>query len=110
MNWKILGQVSLLLVTLGFSSLASADTTWIDVRSVVEHKLDRIEGDVRISHSDIVEGVNQMLLDKDTEINLYCRSGGRAGKAMVALQNAGYINVSNDGGIDDARKKRGLLE
>lgn len=110
MNWKILGQILLLLFSIGFSSMASADATWIDVRSVAEHKLDSIEGDIRISHNDIVEEVNQMQLDKGTEINLYCRSGGRAGNAMLALQEAGYSNVSNDGGINDARKKRGLLE
>ena len=110
MSWKKIGQVSLLLFTVGFSSMANADTTWIDVRSVAAHKIDNIEGDIRISHNDIVEEVNQMLLDKGTEINLYCRSGGRAGKAMLALQEAGYTNVSNDGGINDARKKRGLLD
>ena len=110
MNWKILGQVLLLLLAVGFSSLANAEPTWIDVRSVAEHRIDSIEGDVRISHNDIVSQVNEMSVAKSTEIHLYCRSGGRAGKAMSALQEAGYTNVSNDGGINDARKKRGLIE
>ena len=110
MNWKILGKISLLLLAISFSSLANADSTWIDVRSKIEHSIDSIEGDVRISHGDIVKEVNELFPDKGTEIQLYCRSGGRAGKAMSALQEAGYTNVSNVGGIADARKKRGIIE
>ena len=110
MNWKILAKISLLLMAISFSSLANADSIWIDVRSEVEHSIDSIEGDVRISHGDIVQGVSEMFPDKESEIQLYCRSGGRAGKAMSALQQAGYTNVSNAGGIDQARRKRGISE
>jgi phage shock protein E len=49
-----------------------------------------------------------MFPDKTTEIHLYCRSGGRAGRAMNALEDAGYTNVSNAGGIEDAREARAL--
>jgi|TARA_B110000908_G_C10157866_1_gene404534 phage shock protein E len=110
MNWKTLAKTSLLLLAISFSSLANADGTWIDVRSEAEHRVDSIEGDVRISHADIVKGVTEMFPDKDTEIQLYCRSGRRSGKAMSALQEAGYTHVSNAGGIDQARKKRGISE
>ncbi|WP_445083070.1 rhodanese-like domain-containing protein [Candidatus Nitrotoga sp. BS] len=37
---------------------------------------------------------------------MYCRGGVRAGKALSALRNAGYTNVQNVGGINDARKLR----
>ena len=90
------------------SSLSHAETVWIDVRSSPEHFLDNIEGDTRISHDDIVQEVNKLFPDKSTEIHLYCRSGGRASKAASALKEAGYTSVSNEGGIDDARKERGL--
>ncbi len=110
MNRKIFSGISLLLIAMCFSPLSNADTVWIDVRSVVEHSIDSIEGDVRISDGDIVSEVSEMFPDKSTEIRLYCRSGGRAGKAMSALRKAGYTNVSNVGGINDARKERGLSE
>jgi len=110
MNWKKLSYLSFLLVSICFSSVSSADATWIDVRSKVEHSIDHIEGDERISHGDIVKEISGIFPDKNTEIKLYCRSGGRAGKAMSALLDAGYTNVSNVGGIDDARKARGLSE
>ena len=42
------------------------------------------------------------------EIHLYCSVGGRAGKAMFAIKEAGYTNVYYAGSIDDARKERDL--
>lgn len=108
MNLNSISKIFLLFVVLFTSSLSYAEATWIDVRSKVEHTLDNIEGDVRISHDEIVTSVKGMFPDKSTEIRLYCRSGGRAGKAMSALKTAGYKNVSNAGSIEDARKERGL--
>lgn len=93
---------------LAFGPVVSAETVWIDVRGVFEHVLDNIEGDVRISHDEIVEEVEKQFPDKDTEIHLYCASGERASKAREALIEAGYENVWNEGGIDDARRARGL--
>lgn len=110
MNWKRVTHISLLLMVACFSPLSNADIAWIDVRSEAEHRIDSIAGDIRISHDEIVENVSDIFPDKNTEINLYCRSGGRAGKAMSALKDAGYTNVSNAGSIDDARKQRGLSE
>lgn len=92
------------------SYFANADPTWIDVRSAAEYKIDNIEGDLRISHSEIVKGVSKLFPNKDEEIRLYCRSGYRASVAMKKLEEAGYTNVSNAGGINDARKERKLIE
>lgn len=108
---KVTALRALLLFTLIFSaSLVQAEEVWIDVRSALEHKIDHIEGDLRVTHSDIVKEVSTLFPDKSTEIKLYCRSGGRAGKALSALNEAGYSNVENVGGIDDARKVRQLSE
>ena len=110
MNRKIFSHIALFLIVTCMSSMSHADAVWIDVRSMVEHSIDNIEGDVRISGDDIVAEVGKKFPDKSTEIRLYCRSGGRAEKAMSALAEVGYTNVSNVGGIDDARKERGLEE
>jgi len=101
-----------LAVTLAlvFSAHSLAETIWIDVRSELEHKVDSIEGDLRISHSDIVPEVQKLFPDKNTEIKLYCRSGGRAGEAAKALESAGYTHEESVGGIDDARKYRGIAQ
>ena len=107
MNWKRLSHVLFLLISICVSPLSNADTAWIDVRSKLEHNIDSIQGDLRISHNDIVQGINELFPDKHTEIYLYCRSGRRAGKAMTALKKAGYTRVSNMSSIENARTKRG---
>lgn len=110
MSWTFIRKIAFLLVVICLSSLSYANPVWVDVRSSAEHMIDNIEGDFRVSHGDIVQGIKKIFPDKSTEIRLYCRSGGRAGKAMFALKEAGYTNVSNAGGIDDARKERGIRE
>lgn len=107
MYFKKLSHI-LFFMMMCFSVVSKAETVWIDVRSAVEHSIDNIEGDARISHDDIVAGVSEIFPDKNTDIRLYCRSGNRAGKAILALKDAGYTNVSNAGGINDARRERGL--
>ena len=110
MNWNFLKLPILLVVAMSFSAALRADEVWIDVRSAVEHTIDHIEGDVRISHGEIVQKVNSLYPDKNTEIRLYCRSGGRAEKALLALEAEGYKDVKNVGGIDNARNERGIAE
>lgn len=89
------------------SDAINADTiVWVDTRSWVENKIDSIEGDPRISYADIVDGVKQLGLQKNTPIRLYCAAGARAGKAVTILQAAGYSDVENAGGIDDVRTIR----
>ncbi len=108
MNIKILIGVLFVMSTIVKVSLSHADAIWIDVRSAEEHEQSNIHGDIRISHTDIVPEVSRLFPDRNTEIRLYCRSGRRSGIAMSALLEAGYTNVSNAGGIDDARQAREL--
>ena len=110
MNGKFIIPIIWLVAAMSFSSLSYAETVWIDVRSPAEHAADSIEGDILISHDEIVRGVTKRFSDKSTDIHLYCASGVRSGRAMSALEEAGYTNVSNVGGIDDAREQRGIEE
>ncbi len=97
----LLGSLQFLL-----AGIAVAETVWIDVRSLDEYKASHIEGDLHIPYSSIVADVESYQIDKNAEIKLYCRSGGRAGKAKKALEAAGYTHVDNAGGIDDVRQSR----
>lgn len=108
MNSFFLRKTIVTVIALCFSSALYAEVVWIDVRSAFEHKIDNIEGDIRISHDEIVLEVGAKFPNKDTEIRLYCLSGGRAGKAMAALEQAGYRDVENVGSIGEARQERGL--
>lgn len=108
MKLKTLFAYAVLLISMTFPAFCLADTVWIDVRTEIEHTIDSIEGDPRISHSEIVPEVEKLFPDKNTEIKLYCRSGGRAEQAAKALEEAGYTHVESVGGIDDARMSRGI--
>jgi phage shock protein E len=87
---------------------AQTDPAYIDVRSWAEYQLDHIEGDIRITSSEIVPEVQSQFPDKSTPIRLYCAVGGRASRAAEALRAVGYTNVQGVGGIDDVRKLRQL--
>ena len=87
----------LMIMLCGFSVQAEP-TYWIDVRTAVEHSMGHLEGSVNIPYGDIAGKISAVTEDKDAEIHLYCRSGGRAGKALRTLEGLGYTNVVNDGG------------
>jgi len=102
-GFRLFGFLFLIAISLG--AVAQDEITlpdhavYIDVRTWIEHKVDHIEGDPRIHVSDIA---------KDTPIRLYCRSGIRSDRATNKLKAQGYLDVQNIGGINDARKLRGL--
>lgn len=96
-----------IVVSLLFSSLAMAETVWVDVRSAGEYQQDHIKGDIRISYSEILPKIAALYPNKDTDIRLYCRSGRRAGVAKSILLKAGYKNISNLGGIERVKSLRG---
>ena len=94
------------------SSVADNDTAsvWIDVRTTEEYSSDHINGDTNIPLATIDTDLLATQYGKDAEINLYCRSGNRAGQAMAILQEAGFTNVNNVGGIDDVRELRDISQ
>lgn len=96
------------IATFSFSTMLYASSVWIDVRSEREFEQDHIVGHTRIDHAHVKKHVEAEFPEKSTQINLYCRSGRRAGMAMNALKMAGYTNVVNIGGIADARAALGL--
>ena len=73
----------------------------IDVRTASEFNEGHKEGAINISIEDIMSGqLGQIAtLPKDSKICLYCLSGSRAGLAKIILNNNGYKNVENLGGL-----------
>lgn len=94
-------MILMLLVVLASFAAQAESAYWIDVRTGVEHSMGHLEGSVNIPHGDIAESIAAVTEDKSAEIHLYCRSGGRAGKALKALEDLGYTNVINEGGYAD---------
>lgn len=82
--------------------LNNVEATWIDVRSPEEFEKGHVEGAINIHFEDIVAGVDELGLQSDDVIYLYCGSGRRAGLALKTLEASGYSNVVNIGGLEQA--------
>ncbi|MEY8248450.1 MAG: rhodanese-like domain-containing protein [Bermanella sp.] len=100
----MLKALTLSIACLLFSSPLLADTIWLDVRSHGEFAGESLPGSINIPHTQVATDISATIKDKEAKINVYCRSGGRSGMALGVLQKMGYSNVTNVGGISDARK------
>lgn len=76
----------------------------IDVRSETEYGEAHIDGSINIPVSKIGSVIRKFAPDKKTPIKLYCRSGRRSHLAKGVLEEMGYTNVSDLGGMEYARK------
>ena len=72
----------------------------VDVRTPEEFKAGHIPGAINIRNESI-KAEPEELPDKNARILLYCRSGLRAEDAMTKLDELGYTDLSNMGGILD---------
>jgi rhodanese-related sulfurtransferase len=69
----------------------------IDVREEKERALCHIGGTL-IPLAQVLERKNE--IPEQGEVVIYCRSGGRSGRAIEALEQIGYSNLTNlSGGI-----------
>jgi len=103
---KALSRTSILLTFMLFSlSLWASDPLWIDVRSPDEYASGHVEDAVNIPYTEIGARIGEVTEDKDAVIYVYCRSGRRSGIAKQTLLEAGYINVVNLGGMEEAQGK-----
>ncbi|WP_308472703.1 rhodanese-like domain-containing protein [Neisseria gonorrhoeae] len=84
---------------------AQHSAVWIDVRSEQEFSEGHLHNAVNIPVDQIVRRIYEAAPDKDTPVNLYCRSGRRAEAALQELKKAGYTNVANHGSYEDLLKK-----
>ena len=84
---------------------AESNPVIIDVRSTEEYNSGHIENAWHMPHTEIGTLITKKNIAKDTPIILYCRSGGRAGKAKKVLSQMGYTAVKNGGGLKDMQKR-----
>ena len=72
----------------------------IDVRSAEEYDRGHIEGAINIPHSDTEALLSAIGDDTARKVVLYCGSGGRAGRAITAIEASGYTGLFNATGLD----------
>lgn len=91
-------------------NVMSSDVRVLDVRETSEYEASRLPGAVNIPRG-ILEfriGEVQEFAKKDVPILLYCRTGGRAALATLALNQIGYTNVTSITGGVMAWEQAGL--
>lgn len=89
-----------LSVLMLWGHMAIAQTLWIDVRTAQEFDAGHLEGAVNIPYDEIEQNISAISADKAADIQLYCRSGRRAGIALETLRHMGYGNVTNAGSYE----------
>jgi len=78
--------------------LKKKETIVIDVRDADEYKNGHIEGAINIPYDQIQSSVNY---NKKPDIIVYCQTGARSHVAAMLLQDMGYKNIYDMGGIND---------
>ncbi len=99
-----------ILITLVLAVVMSGNaySVMIDVRTDEEWRAGYIEGAIHIPLSEIKKNIENYEISKDEEILLYCRSGNRSGRAKVILDELGYTDVTNIGGIASVSEQYNL--
>ena len=95
-----------LVIVVGFSE--KAYSVMIDVRTDEEWNAGYIEGAIHFPLSENERDIENYEISKDEEILLYCRSGNRSGRAKVILDELGYTNTANIGGIESVSEEYNL--
>lgn len=67
----------------------------IDVRTPDEFNGGHIKGALHMNIYDADFEARLKELDRDKEYVIYCRSGGRSGKASDKMENLGFTNIHN---------------
>lgn len=80
----------------------------LDVREIFEYENGHITHAINIPLGDISLKAKN-ILPKNLPIYTYCNSGNRSAQAKIMLNNMGYENVINLGGIVDWQEKGGAL-
>ena len=81
-----------------FNENVNDDVVLIDVRTKEEYDEGHLDGAINIDYTLIEDEVNY---DLDTKIAVYCQTGARSHAAALMLEQMGYKNIYDLGGIDN---------
>ena len=77
----------------------------LDVRQADEFNAGHIKGAVLVPHDTIAKKVGSVVPDKYTPLYIYCVSCRRSAIAVEAMKRLGYTDLTDLGGMDDAKKR-----
>jgi len=78
------------------------DALWIDARQPEEYASGSVPQAINIPHDQLMSRLNEVDAEDDQMICVFCLGGKRAAMVKQALEQDGYTNVINLGGIQDA--------
>ena len=70
----------------------------IDVRTKEEYAQGHIPNSINLPLSEL-DQILKEVPDKNTPLFVYCQSGSRSARAVKSMKKAGYVDVTNIGGI-----------
>ena len=82
------------------AAAAASDTVWIDVRTPQEFAGGHLPGAINLPVDGFAQTFPTLGLSRDAVVALYCRSGGRAGRALAIARELGYAKAYNAGGYE----------
>ncbi len=82
------------------SQVKSGEAILVDVRTASEFAEGHAQPAVNLSLQDLQSGM-ELDFAKDKKVYVYCRSGARASEAQKILEQAGFSDVENLGGLSD---------
>ncbi len=68
---------------------------FLDVRTAKEFKMGHIPGAIHIARGLLEFTINNQVSDKNAQIVVYCKVGGRGSLAAYTLVRMGYKNITN---------------
>ena len=95
-------------VEVGEGAVDVAQLTLIDVRDVEEFVTGHLPEATNIPFNDGTLEAQLSSLDPNVAYGVYCRSGNRSGQAVAMMKDAGFMNVVDLGGLEEAVAATGL--
>ncbi len=84
-----------------YNNITTGKYVIIDVREKDEYASGHIQNAINISLANLSNEILDIVINKNTNIVVYCRSGARSLQSAKNLVDLGYTNVYDMGGILD---------
>lgn len=90
------------------AEVAALDATIVDVRTPEEFDAGHLDGAVNIDVQSASFADEIAALDPEGSYVVYCRSGNRSAAAVEQMRAAGFTDVTDLGGLQDAAASTGI--
>lgn len=87
----------------GATTAVDSGVVFVDVRTKREYDAGHVEGAIHIPHTQMDDRHEELGEYRDQQIVVYCQSGRRSGIAERILEDAGFEDVINGGGLGSLR-------